>query len=381
MSRTVKIYSIILTFFFLIWILIPFFNDVFQFYSEPTVSKTENRTITRKPLVNFNLLDPYPVSYEKYFKDHFIFRPQALQAHSYLNFYYFRRSPIPNRMDIGKHLWLFNGEDDKLIYQGKKTISNDSIMMIVRELHKRTLYLRGKGIHFYVCFAPMTQEIYPEFLPNNYFRSPGGTQTDKVIAAIHRDTVIQFIDLKPKLIAAKKYGRLYQTTDNHWNYLGAFFAYSAIIERMKKDFPVLKPLMMSDITFKQQIRKGGGLANMMGFDSILMENDFSPEIRNARGRLGAKAGYPPPWWFPYKDEYEVVSVLPDQNLPKLFVIRDSFFNFPMLYMRENFSKTTAIWDGWMYKSNKVLIEKEKPDIVLLIILEPLIGHVVNGPSD
>jgi hypothetical protein len=381
MKRTVITYNIVLTLFFLIWILIPSLNDIFYFSREPSFSKTENRNLARKPIFNINLLDPYPVAYETYFKDHFVFRPQAIGIHSWISFYLFRRSPIPNQVDIGKDGWYFNSSTDKLIYQGKRFMTEDSIHRIVSELHKRTLYYRGKGIHFYVCFAPMAQEIYPEYLPNNYFRNPGGTQTDKVITAIRKDPVISFIDLKSALLKAKKFGRLYQKTDNHWNCYGGYFAYCAIMERIKKDFPEQKILTAPDVIFKHHIRPAGSLANMIGFADVLKEDDYYPVFKNQKAVAGKKAGYPPPYWFGYKDEYEVVWVNPDKNLPKLFVIRDSFFNFPMLYLRENFSKTTVIWDAWMFGPNKSLIENEKPDVVLLMVVEPLIDKILISPID
>jgi hypothetical protein len=376
MKRTADIYAGILTFFFLIWILIPFFNDPFHFYKESSVSKTENRSLARKPIFDINFLDPYPAAYENWFNDYFIFRPVFLKAHASLNFYYFRRSPVPDQVDIGKDGWLYNGKNDKLIYQGKKNLSDDQIHTIVTELHYRTIYYRGKGIHFYVCFVPMSQEIYPEYLPNNYFRSPGGTQTDKVIAAIQKDTVIPFIDLKSALIAAKKIGRLYMKTDNHWNCLGGFYAYSAIIKRMKKDFPSLRPLTKSDITFTRYLRNGGTLADAMGFNDVLKEDNLNLVFNHSQANFSVKAGYPPPFWFPYKDEYEVVSVNTDQTLPKLLAVRDSYFYWPMMYLRENFRKTTAIWDSWMYRTNEDLVEKEKPDVLLLMVSEPLIGNII-----
>ncbi len=378
MKRTEKTYTVILTIIFLTWILIPIFNDLFHFYPEQTVSKTENRTLAREPIFDINLADPYPAAYENYFTDHFILRQEALSVHSSILFYSFRRSPVPDRVDIGKNEWLFNGGEDKLIYQGKMDLTSDEIRTIAQKLHDRALYYRSKGIHFYVCFPPMTQEIYPEYLPNNYYRSPTGTQTDRVIAAINADPVIPFIDLKSALLNSKKFGQLYRNTDNHWNILGAYFAYSAIIERMKKDFPMIKPLSLSDITFNRQTRNGGTLANIIGVADVLKEQDLTPVIRNAKARPGSKAGYPPPYWFSYKDEYEVEWEIPDQSMPKLFVIRDSFFSLPMLYLRENFRKTTVIWDAWMFRPNYTLVEQEKPDIVLLMVVEPLIGHLLTA---
>ena len=381
--RTEKIYAVILTIFFLTWILVPIFNDSFHFYSEPSISKTENRSLARKPVLDISFLDPYPAAYEKYFTDHFIFRQKLLEAHSGLIYYPYRRSPIPDQVDIGKDGWLFLAKDDKLIYQGIQTLDENQVRTIIQKLHDRALYYRSKGIRFYVCFAPMSQEIYPEYLPNNYFRSPVGSQTDKVIAAIRKDTLIPFIDLKPGLINAKKFGRIYQKTDNHWNALGGFFAYSIIINRMKKDFPELNPLRLSDVRFNRKFEKNGRLAASIGLGDVMQEEDYYPVIRNARAKVGAKAGYPTPHvsWFAYDNEYETVSVLPDSRMPKMFVIRDSFFDMPLLYLRENFNKVIAIWDAWRYGANKELIEKEKPDIVLLMVSEPVISALVYAPPD
>jgi alginate O-acetyltransferase complex protein AlgJ len=377
MKRAEKIYTVGLTLLFLAWILVPFLNDCFEFDKAQSVSITENRNLARKPLFDVSFLDPYPAAYETWYKDHFVFREPALRAHAILKYKYFHRSPAPEQVDLGKDGWLFNARKEKLIYLGKMKMGADKVRQIAAELHARTLYYLGKGIHFYVCIAPMTHEIYPEYLPDYYFRIPGGTQTDQVIAAIRHDPVIAFIDLKSALIAAKKRGRIYQKTDNHWNIKGGFFVYSAIIERIKKDFPVLKPLTKQDLAFKRYVRKGGVLAATIGFNDLLMEEDFLPVLVNSRAREGTKAGYPPPYWFAYKNEYEVVSVTSDTSLPKLFVIRDSFCSYPMQFLRENFSKTVAIWDAWMYGPNLDLIEKEKPDAVLLMIYEPHLEKILT----
>ena len=64
------------------------------------------------------------------------------------------------------------------------------------ELHNRTAKYADMGIKFYVLFAPMKQEIYPEKLPVFYRRSPGGTLTDKIIASISERYFHQFYRLQ-----------------------------------------------------------------------------------------------------------------------------------------------------------------------------------------
>jgi alginate O-acetyltransferase complex protein AlgJ len=379
MKRTGHIYTVILTLVFLAWILVPFLNDSLQFYSEPSVSKRENRNLARKPFFNISLLDPYPALYTNYYTDHFVFRQHLLKAHSFLNFFCFNRSPVPDEVDIGKNGWLYFGLKDREIYQGKLTLPADKVNAIVRELHRRAEYYGKRGIRFYVCFAPMKQEIYPEYLPNNYFRAAAGTQTDKVVAAIRKDPGIAFIDLKSALLDSKKYGQVYQKTDHHWDFRGSYYVYSAIMERIRKDFPAVKPLTLDDVVFNKPVPYNGTLANMIGFAEELKGKVLSPTIRNARAIPVAKAGYTPPYWFSYKDEYEIVFATPDTTMPKLFVIRDSFFTGPMIFLRENFRKTVAIWDAWMYGPNKEQVAQEKPDLVLLMVYEQNIGNILMAP--
>jgi len=381
MKTTGKTYSVIIALLFAGWIAFPFFHDILFSSSGSSVSQAENRNLAEKPHFGLHGMKLYPAAYEAFFRDHFVFRPRIMREHAHFVYRYFRRSPVPEQADLGRDGWIYFSKKDRKIYEGRKTLTNDQVNLIVKELHSRAADYRARGIRFYLCFVPMTQEIYPEYLPDNYYRSKDGTQTDKVVAAIKQDPTLNYIDLKQILINEKKTARVYRKTDNHWNSLGSFYAYSAILERMKQDFPALKPLRKSDIRFKRVINHGEDLANLVGLSDVTEEDDVNAEIISPRAHAGRKAGYVPVDWFPYKDVYEDVSVVDDSTLPKLFVIRDSFFTLTIGYIRENFSKTVAIWDAWMYQPNYDLIEKEKPDIVLLMMVESNIGNILTGPVD
>ena len=54
----------------------------------------------------------------------------------------------------------------------------------------------------------------------------------------------------------------------------------------------------------------------------------------------------------------------------------------MLYplLSEEFSRTVRIFDAWQYKLNEDIIEKEKPDIVILLALEANLRNLLSSAS-
>ncbi|MBK6283027.1 MAG: hypothetical protein IPF54_10535 [Draconibacterium sp.] len=71
----------------------------------------------------------------------------------------------------------------------------------------------------------------------------------------------------------------------------------------------------------------------------------------------------------------------NENLPNAVIIRDSFGDALMPYLQNSFHYSTFIWDGWNYSFNLEVIQKEKPDVVIYMILESIIPNIyTNGLS-
>jgi alginate O-acetyltransferase complex protein AlgJ len=376
MKSTARIYSIVLTILFICLVSVCFLNDIFHFYKVPETSQTENRKLASRPLFDINKLDPYPRLYENYFNDQFPFRQDMSLMNTLICFFCFHQSPLPGQVELGKNGWLFFDQKESIVYQGKFNLASWQISSVVTELHFRTLKLRNKGIKFYVAFPPVKPEIYPEFLPVDFRRAPGGTVTDRIVKAVKADTVIQYIDLKEALLKAKVNGRLYNLTDNHWNEIGAFYAYNAIIDRIRKDFPSVKPVTRSDFYFNPTKSPGGNLANMIGLAEYIGEIRYLTVFKNSRTRHLVPP-HKKPDWASYIDDYEVVKTTGDSTLPSTVIIRDSYTNTLMEFFDESFNTNTYIFDAWRYDRNEAIIADQKPDIVLLIIFEPHISHLVG----
>jgi alginate O-acetyltransferase complex protein AlgJ len=368
-------YNILYSVLFAAMIVIPLSAVVTGLYRAPEMSERENRKLAKMPVFDLTLLDPFPPLFTEWYNDHFFMREGLIDLHiwSQINF---RESPYPDKVTIGKDGWLFDAAKERNTYEGKVNIPPESYIYVMRELHKRTLWYRARGIRFYVLIAPMKAEIYPEFLPAFYRRARYGTLTDRLVNTIRKDTVIRLITLKEVMLAEKPNHRLYSKMDNHWNYVGGYFAYRALMREINKDFPDVKPLELSDFKFKERTVKGGNLSGMIGLTGKMSETEWLPSFPSMRSIDDPDKRYKVPEAFPFVNDYEVRHYIPGSKLPSIMVIRDSYGQHLFPYLSETFGRTFMLFDGWSYKLNADFVEKEKPDIVVLEIFEPHFKNIV-----
>lgn len=371
-------YHGLLSVLFAIWICIPLVYDLFTKSKDLLISQSENRMLARRPKLNSANLLIFSAAYEKFYNDHFFLRWELIHWNSFLVKYsFFHKSPVPAEVDLGNSGWLFTAGKEREVYEGNYNLPESYIDAICNELSLRNKWYAERGITFYLAIAPMKCEVYPENLPSYYHRSKTGTLTDILMARFRKDTSLRIIELKPAMTAAKEKGVVFYPTDNHWNALGAYWAYRAITDRMQHDFPKIHPLKEDGFRIVSERGKGGNLATMIGLYEFLHETYQKTYIRHPRSVIGNKAGYPSPKGFSYPDEYELVRLNPDTSLPRIVVIRDSFFTALLPYMSENFSKSVYIFDNWKYERQEEIVKMEKPDIVLLEILESNLSQILS----
>lgn len=381
-KRTKRVYSIIIMIVFLILIYFPITNYFFHYSAYEKVSKRENRNLAEMPKIDIEKLDPFPSEFEKYYNDHFIYRDKILYWHTLLSYYLLQRSPVPEKVALGKNSWLYYTDKERKVFEGKFQITDEDIQEIVSEIKFRDSVYKSKGIQFVVMITPMKAEVYPEYLPTYYRRLNSDDATDKVVKALHKINGLSIIYPKPELIEAKKLIQTYYKYDNHWNRAGAYYAYRKLIETINKTLPNSKAKLLNnnDLKLENKDVPGGNLANMIGLDNLLRETDYFYSIRNQKSKEGIKRNYPITSGFAYESEYEMVSVNSDTTLPKALIIRDSYCVALMPYLNESFGEVIYIFDAWQYKLNMEIIEKEKPDVIILQIFEPHISNLLDNLS-
>lgn len=372
MNRNERIYSVFITVFFILLISVAVFNKQLQFSEYRTISTFEKRKLAERPAMNLEKLDPYPPLYTEFFNDHFPFRPELIKDYTWFNYFVLDKSPKPDYVMIGKNHWLYLVPREKTLYTGYPTVSDSGIRNIGKYLDERTKWHLERGIRFYVAFAPMKPEIYPEYNPPSFLRAEK-TVTDKITGEIRKYPDIRFIELKPALLEAKKNARIYWARDNHWNSIGAFAAYREIMKSIRQDFPNARFIPEKEVSFRDTVVHYG-LTEVFNLGEELGDTIYHPTISNSHAKKIQDEVY---FWDPPEGCWKTVTETAVSDRPKALIFRDSFTNFMMPFLDESFSKTVYIFDKWNYDYHREVVENVKPDLVILLIYEPLLYNLAD----
>jgi len=346
------------------------------------MNKVENRMLAKMPEFNVSKLDPFPGEYDKYYSDHFPFRSELVQEFNKFNYNNFRISPLPDKVVIGQNGFLFMSNFQMETFQGRNLFTGDELKSVVKELIYRRDYCLSRGIKFYFVILPQKHTIYSEFIPSR-FKPSSVHQTLRV--QLEKQLKLKdfdFIDPTDSLIEKKKEKYpLYYKTDNHWNNLGAFYGAQVILKRINEDFPQVRIPKISDYLVSEINSASGNLAQMLNLQNDLSEDKVILDpIEPTTAKTGEKVPYTPTEGFAYTDEYEMVFKNPEANELKALFIRESFANSQKEFYANAFGKTVLIWDRWQYALNESIIENEKPDIVVIQILESNLPKLLNNQS-
>ena len=376
MKKSIFIHQLVTIALLLVLFGLPLFQDITRIFTLQKL-EGENRALAKKPKIDIQQLDKLPPQFTAFYNDNFPFRALFFDFDYRI---FLKKSPI-SHVIIGKNDWLFSGTKELRIYQGLESYSEQALIHTVQNLEVRRKKYEAMGIKFYIVIAPTTHEVYSENLPS-YIVRVKKTLTDKFCEEL-QNTNIPFIYLKEMLLENKTAGQLYQKYDNHWNELGAYFAYNATVNLIKKDFPEIPVHTLNDFELTPEPNKRGSLINMLNnrykekFDDDVC---YQVKIRdsNKDWHYVEKAGYPVPEKFPYPDGFEIVAESPFKKSPRILVFRDSFFNATRLFLHSSFSRSVIIWDNWKFQENMDIILNESPNIVLLFLYEI---HILNLLSD
>jgi hypothetical protein len=154
--------------------------------------------------------------------------------------------PLDRHIVFGREGWMYWTDDRDTApatmsdARGKLRFSPSEVRRIdaqLRAVHDR---LAACGIPSAVFIAPNKQSIYGEFLINTDSAAPT-TRLDALLNELSAPARDVIVDPRPAMRAAKVAlapTRLYNKTETHWNFLGAFYGYLVLIERIAQVVPV-----------------------------------------------------------------------------------------------------------------------------------------------
>lgn len=377
MHNKLRTYLIVLS--FILLISFPIMNSHLQLVKD--IAETENRKMAEKPVMVYTHLDAFPKQYEKYYNDNFTIRSIMVKYYNLINLEFFKKSPVPDQVVIGKDKWLFMAGKDLDCYAGLHRFDQSELEAIKEELEYRKKYLEKRGCKFYFVIAPSKASIYPEKMPDGIFRFSKQSWGEQLIEYLQANCDVKPIDLFNVLRAQKDNELNYFKLDNHWTQLGAFYAGNEILKRFREEFPGIALTTLEDYNIERTEIKTGNILAMIS--NIGNFSDYSYRLTPKSGFLAQNVkpvGYPVIKGFPYPWEYESDKEIKGSEKPKILIISDSFGSYLFPFLAEDFRRSVKIFDSWQFKLNEDIVQSEKPDIFLLVVSESIIRSMLNFQS-
>ncbi len=376
MKRYIHILQVLTIVLFMGVMLTPMLNSQLGLINE--ISGNENRAKATKPIFDLNNLDDFTKDYDTYYTDNFNLRQNFISLINRFDYTFFKISPVPHRVTVGKDGWFYATKSAKN-YKGDNLFSRAQMSKLKEELENRTKWAKANGADYYLVIVPNKMNMYPEHLPGHIIRISDSTRYDQVVNLDH-DSAINVIDLRQNLLLHKNDGYdIYQHTDDHWNDLGAYYGYQAIMNRLSQKYPQLRPQPLSN--FEIGIRKKSG--NMAQIINADLENpEYFVELKRHTPKFaidGEKHGYGKNIDAEIQDEKEIVKVNDHGGALKCLIIRDSFTKYLIDFIPEHFKETVFIHDGWTYQMHEDIIKTMKPNVVLNIVLETEVYKLLEHP--
>jgi alginate O-acetyltransferase complex protein AlgJ len=339
---------------FLLIISLPYIN--YSFNIIPEMEDNEKRKLyDNNPAVTYKTLSSFPEEYEKYFNDHFGFRSLLVKINSFFIVSFFNESAAPNQTIIGKENWLFFSPlHDRNINRTDQLYPKEELLHMLNIIQERALWLKKKGIKYYVVIPPDKSVIYPEYLPENLKNINVNKRLDEMFACFKSDTSLRIIDLRKELCSHKQEHLLYFKTDTHWNMYGGYFAYRKIMYEIKKDIPNLKIIPKEGFIFEEVKMDGGDLAQLMNAPELYTDINVAM-LPIYKTKLKETL----------KEERIQRFENGDTCVKKIMFLHDSFGHFLFPTMAESFENSVSYWTP---KFNPDEIMKENPTIVVQEIL-------------
>jgi len=345
---------------------------------DSTVSRTENRRLASLPAIGPSLEDltSFPSKLDTYFDDHVGFRDWLIRSRAHLMIEWLGVSPSA-RLIVGKQGWFFLGNQRAIDqYRGIAHFTPEELERWRRVLVERRDWLAERGIEYLVVFVPNKHSAYPGFMPDNLPRTNEESQLSELLRYLDEHSDLPVLDLRPALTRAGHRQRTYHKTDTHWNDIGAYAAYEAILARLAAKLPALERVPPAPVRFRRLITPGMGLAELVGLGEVYPEERLMLTLERPRAAIPARqrAAY----------EARVRKQLPmtlgtrDPSLPRALMFRDSFANALVPYLSESFDQILYVWERDM---NPRIVEKNEPDVVIQQIVERFLETRQRGISE
>lgn len=320
----------------------------------------ENRQMAVQPRLTPDNYAAYSADYTSYFNDNLQFRNYLIQLNSSIDYFIFRRA-IKSHIIVGKDNWLFYAKksdgDPMGSYLGTDLLSEEELSSIAQNCVAQRDYLLEQGKEFVIFIGPNKERIYPEYMPDRYGEPAEMYSTLQIYNYLKDNTDLRVVYPCAELIEAKDKleENMYQKTDTHWNYIGAYVGASALLSELGIEMP---GICSNEITIIPMDESSGDLARGLNLSNQLKSAD----------RLYDVEGYPVHNAARIETEEDGILIYhaEDADPRKLYIIRDSFATHMAKFIVNQFSES-RLRDIGTYTYDDISLYD--PDIVVFETVE------------
>lgn len=212
---------------------------------------------------------------EDLFNRFFSWRNALLELDANIKIFGMGFSPI-SKVILGKNGMFFEGYGERKVeedatayfdnvtdYMGLIPFSEEELEAWRVCLEERYYWLKQRGIDYVFALAPSKAMIYPENLPDRILKTKQAlnrpSRFEQLSSYLKHHSTVPFVDLSEPLRLAKEQALadgthsatpLYYRTDFHWTYYGAYVAYRAIAEEIRRSYPAyrMEPAPLQDFS-------------------------------------------------------------------------------------------------------------------------------------
>jgi hypothetical protein len=248
-------------------------------------------------------------------------------------------------------------------------LTDDELESWKQALNARRDWFAERGIEYLLVIAPNKGEIYSEYLPRALNPVSGVRRLDQVVEYCGGEDGVEIVDLRESLLAMKSRHQLYDKTDTHWNALGAFVGYHAIMKAVAEKLKGHPALPLESFQIEKGERQVRDLGRMLGGNFTEQGLALKP-LRLPNWKIAlAQTTTPVPKSSPYplpKESCYIPAINPQADRPNIVVLHDSFMRALTGFLNEHFQRVC-------YQRRREdrrgpfpaeLIERERPTMVI-----------------
>ncbi|MFT3782487.1 MAG: hypothetical protein QM790_10780 [Nibricoccus sp.] len=365
-AESFKVTNTILIVLFVTLLWLPTIDSLFSI--DHTARLNENRALATKPaFTGIVHTRDYLAGLETYFNDHFGFRKAFVRMQSKWKRKLFGEAAVSEAI-IGSDGWIYTTANRMIeSYTGVSRFKPSELVAWQKLLETRRAWLQQRGIAYFVVITPDKHTIYPEHLPDWLKAPPGPTKLDQWLEQFRIHSTLRPLDLRPILLVEKAKRPVYLMTDTHWNSLGAFISYQAVVRELGKQLPHLAPIPESSFQLQADANFKGDLAVLLGQESSFPERQAVQLIPSAEL---PKIQIEETIQHTGNKHVTITRTHNDKAAGKAIVFRDSFGTFWYQFFGYNFRDVIFLSQR---EFDPGLIEREKPDVVIDQIVERIVN--------